>query len=192
MGACIDLGLIQQTFMFVRHGQTDWNRNNLAMGQTDVPLNRQGTLEAHDLAQVLSKHEIKLICHSPLSRAASTAHILGRHLDLPTLEIKALSQCNWGSMQGHPRGDESWRMAWRRGELQIDGAETFNEFAHRVCGGMNQALSYGIPVLIVAHGATFAAIQRTLGLPDRELRNCAPLQYLPPQIVGGKWQQLEL
>lgn len=192
MGANVDFGLIHQTFFFIRHGQTDWNRDKIAMGQADVPLNERGKTEACIAAEQLAECGIQWIFHSPLQRAASTAQIIGELLRLPCHAIDALSQCNWGTMQGQPRGDESWRMAWRRGELKIDGAESFGEFAHRVCGGVNEALALGKPVLIVAHGATYAAIQRTLGLADREMQNCTPLQYHPPEAPGMYWRLAEL
>lgn len=192
MGANIDFGLIHQTFFFIRHGQTDWNRNKIAMGQADVPLNEQGMAEACLAAEQLAECGIQKIFHSPLQRAASTANIIGELLHLPCQPIDALSQCNWGTMQGQPRGDESWRMAWRRGEIHINGAESFNEFAHRVCSGVNEALTHGKPILIVAHGATYAAIQRTIGLTDREMQNCAPLQYHPPERAGMQWRLTEL
>ena len=37
----------------VRHGQTDWNKNNLMQGQTDVELNETGESQAIQTAQKL-------------------------------------------------------------------------------------------------------------------------------------------
>ncbi|MFO1385879.1 MAG: histidine phosphatase family protein [Chitinivorax sp.] len=192
MGANINLGLLQQHFFFIRHGQTDWNQQKIAMGQADVPLNRRGEEEARQAARILREHGITRICHSPLKRARITAQLIADELALPCEEIAALSQCNWGVMQGQPRGDEAWRMAWRRGEIEIEGAETFNEFCHRVRNGINQALAHGEPALIVAHGATFAVIQRELRLEDREMQNCLPLRYRPPTTGEANWQVTEL
>lgn len=187
MGANIDLGLIHQRFFFVRHGQTDWNRSHRAMGQTDVPLNPTGEQEARAAAQRLQTCDIRMIFHSPLARARTTAEIIADQLKLPLHPLTDLRQCNWGSMEGQPRGDESWRLAWRRGELAIDGAETFREFAHRVCSAVNQALSHGQPVLIVAHGATYAAIQRAINQADRDMQNGLPLHYRPPGDGCADW-----
>lgn len=192
MGANINFGLLQQHFFFIRHGQTDWNKKKIAMGQSDVPLNLHGQKEARQAASLLRDKGIQRIYHSPLTRARATAELIAEELALPCHEISSLSQCNWGEMQGQPRGDESWRMAWRRGDIEIAGAESFEAFCHRVQAGVNQALMHGVPVLIVAHGATFAAIQRALHLDDREMQNCLPLSYLPPMMADGKWQMAEL
>ena len=192
MGANIDLGLWQQQFFFIRHGQTDWNQKKIAMGQTDIPLNERGRQEALQAASLLIHRGIKRICHSPLQRARQTAELIAGKLSLTCEVIPSLSQCNWGVMQGQSRGDEAWRTAWRRGEVEIADAETFNEFCCRVRGGLNQTLMHGEAVLIVAHGATFAAIQRVLHLADREMQNCLPLHYLPPESGKATWQVAEL
>lgn len=38
-----------QPFYFMRHGEMDWNRSNLIMGQMDIPLNETGIRQAHNV-----------------------------------------------------------------------------------------------------------------------------------------------
>lgn len=61
--------LPSRPFYYVRHGQTDWNKERKLMGQTDIPLNAQGIREAQELAQQIKNIEISVIVASPSIRA---------------------------------------------------------------------------------------------------------------------------
>jgi broad specificity phosphatase PhoE len=57
----------------VRHGETDHNRNSLALGRADVPLNDRGISQAARLGDALATEPISAIYSSPLARALQTA-----------------------------------------------------------------------------------------------------------------------
>ena len=40
---------------FIRHGETDWNRQGLIQGWTDMPLNEMGRGQARAVAQALAR-----------------------------------------------------------------------------------------------------------------------------------------
>ena len=63
------MSLTRTPFWFLRHGETDWNADNLAQGGTDIPLNARGRVQAETAAQVLRNRSIAAIVASPLSRA---------------------------------------------------------------------------------------------------------------------------
>ena len=64
---------IQQSFYFLRHGQTQWNKDRVTQGQTDTPLNETGRQQAERAAEILRDIPIARIVASPLSRAKHTA-----------------------------------------------------------------------------------------------------------------------
>src|SRR5271168_2005641 len=60
----------------IRHGTTILNEDNAFRGMLDPPLDDKGVLDAHSLAQHLSRQPIERIISSPLLRAVQTAQIL--------------------------------------------------------------------------------------------------------------------
>lgn len=81
---------------FVRHGQTDYNLNNLIQGQQDIPLNETGIRQAEQTRELLRAKGIgyDMIYCSPLSRAIVTGEIVSGqsrdtfHFDKRLAEIK--------------------------------------------------------------------------------------------------------
>ncbi len=69
------------TFLLVRHGETDWNREGRLQGTRDIPLNEAGRSQARRLAEAWDETGDVLVS-SPLSRARETAEILGARLGL--------------------------------------------------------------------------------------------------------------
>ena len=62
-----------KSFYFIRHGETDWNRQSIIMGQTDIPLDDTGIHQAHQAKDILKTENVSAIYTSPLQRAYETA-----------------------------------------------------------------------------------------------------------------------
>ena len=60
-------------FIFIRHGETDWNRAGLFQGRSDIPLNETGKEQAREAARRLANLSVSKVMVSPLKRAMETA-----------------------------------------------------------------------------------------------------------------------
>lgn len=69
---------------FVRHGQTDFNKNGFVQGRVNIPLNDTGRSQAKDLGLILkAQGEVfDQVLSSPLSRALETANIIRKTLGI--------------------------------------------------------------------------------------------------------------
>ena len=70
------------TFAFIRHGQTEWNRELRLQGSSDIPLNDTGREQAREAVGVLSGTRWDAVVSSPLSRARETAQIIADGLGI--------------------------------------------------------------------------------------------------------------
>jgi len=176
--------LLSKPFYYLRHGETDWNRERRAQGHNDIPLNATGIAQAHAAKAPLARCAIATVCASPLARARMTAEIVNQTLKRPLVVIDALKECSYGPYEGQARGD--WFKAWRYGETP-EGAESFEGFMVRALVGLNQALAHPGPVLIVSHAGVYWAIQRHARLERTFLENCCPVRHDPPRADAAGW-----
>ena len=90
--------------LLIRHGETESNAGQLALGQADVPLNARGLAQAAALAARLSGESpygrIDAIYASPLRRAQATAAPLARALGLAVETLPGLIEMNIGELEG--------------------------------------------------------------------------------------------
>lgn len=153
-----------RSLVYLRHGQTDWNRQRLCVGQVDVPLNDQGRAQAMVAARSHLLTDVTGIAYSPLVRAVETAEIVARHTGLPVVLIDNLKECHLGRLEGQIEDDPSIFDPWLAGET-LNGEEPIEDFRARVWHGLDAALSAFERPLVVSHSGVFWAICSRLGLP---------------------------
>jgi broad specificity phosphatase PhoE len=173
-------------FYFLRHGETDWNKARRLQGLTDVPLNARGEEQAELARTVAAGLGLKSIAVSSLTRARRTAEIVNRDLGLMVTPYDSLREFDVGPYEGSTDG--SWLEHWFA-DGAVEGPESFGDFRQRVLGGMIGALTLEHPVLIVAHGGVFWALQRMLGFAAlTHAPNAVVARFEPPAVAGGTWQ----
>ena len=187
--------------MLVRHGETDWNRDNRFQGHADPPLNEAGRAQARELAETLGTRDFAALHASPLRRATETAEILGGSLGLEPVADDALKEVDVGSWSGLTRSDVEARYPdgfarWLEYGHGWDDGETYEELGARVVSGLLAiaALHDREEVLAVTHGGPIrSALAAAEGIPFEEARrsihvigNCA---VVPVRIENGRLQR---
>lgn len=156
----------EETVLYlVRHGETDWNREQRLQGTRDVPLNEAGVAQAHELADYFAALPIACLVCSPLARASETAAILADACACPLHVDARLREIDHGSSTGLTLPDISRRFpllvehAQLRPEaFDVSGGERLPDIYRRVSDVLADLLSQheGESVLVVGHGITLA------------------------------------
>src|SRR5512142_1922193 len=87
-------------FILIRHGQTEWNRQERFRGHADIPLNDTGKAQAQKLAQRLASETIDAIYCSPLQRTVQTAEPIAAPHGLELGKEDALVDLDVGALEG--------------------------------------------------------------------------------------------
>ena len=172
-------------FYFLRHGETQWNKDKICQGQMDSQLNDTGRAQATSAAIALKEEQIARIICSPLSRTRHTAEAVQKYHDLEIVFDDDLREVNLGDHQGKPLGN--WALDFWQGNYAPPNGETYQQFCDRVWAAMQRAIALGPNTLIVAHGGLWMAAQEHVRL-EPELKkspNALPL-YITQS--DGIWQ----
>jgi probable phosphoglycerate mutase len=173
-------------FLFLRHGETDWNRVQRTQGRSDVPLNANGRDQARRARDLLGGLEIATVCSSPLERALETAALLQVSLGCGLKVLDDLAECCWGEREGQVKGQ--WFEDWKLGRRTPDGAEPYARFLVRALRGINTALKQPGPVLIVSHGGVYWTVQKHAVLDSEfDIPNAVPVRHDPPKPDYPWW-----
>lgn len=82
----------------IRHGQTDWNKDKITQGKTNIPLNITGLKQAKQISKFLNERQIDIIYASPLARAYTTAVLATNRYDIEILDL--LAERDFGPFEG--------------------------------------------------------------------------------------------
>lgn len=157
-------------FIFIRHGETDWNRQHRFQGQIDVPLNATGHEQAERLGRRLQDEAADVLLASDLERARQTAAPLARAWGLPVLVEPGVREQAFGMLEGldfptiqreHPQLLAQWLR--HRADFELPGGgESQRAFYRRVTTAV-QALAVrhaGRRVAVVTHGGVLDMLWR--------------------------------
>ncbi|MEG6508045.1 2,3-bisphosphoglycerate-dependent phosphoglycerate mutase [Methyloligella sp. 2.7D] len=164
----------ERTLVLVRHGQSEWNEQNLFTGWHDVALTPRGIDEARDAGRKLKEEGFKfdIAFTSKLRRAQDTLTLILAELgqsDIPVIQDEALNERNYGDLTGLNKadaqakwGEEQVRL-WRRSyELNPPGGESLKDTAARVLPYFKEKILpeilAGETVLVSAHGNSLRAL----------------------------------
>jgi probable phosphoglycerate mutase len=173
--------------LFIRHGETDWNRIKRIQGHVDIPLAASGLAQAEQLAQRLASEarqgaRLDAVYSSDLLRARQTAQPFADALGLPVHLREGLRERGFGAFQGHDGEQISVKYPaeyalWRSHDVDFappGGGESQREFHTRVLDSVD-AIVCAHPrgrIACVAHGGVLDCIYRlACGVPLEEPRD---------------------
>ncbi len=170
--------------VFVRHGETDWNRGLRFQGQQDVPLNdigrRQAARNGRAVAGILGAREWRLIA-SPLGRSLETMRLLLAAAGQPdrAFEIDpALMEAHYGDWEGLTLSDIGARRPEAMKAREADkwgyvpaGGESYSMLSARIAVWLR---TLSAPAFVVAHGGVLRAlIHQLAGSPPHDAPHLA-------------------
>ena len=166
--------------LFVRHGETAWNLEGRLQGQTDIPLNNLGRLQAEDVGRRLAKlipdpSSLNWLV-SPLKRTRDTAEIARRALGLdPSAYIlePRIVELTFGAWEGFTWGElrkndplveiEREKQKW---DFVPPSGESYAMLAKRLRPWLE---TVNQECVVVSHGGVARALMAMLaGVPEAE------------------------
>jgi len=143
-----------------RHGETEYNRLGLFMGQEDIELNENGLYQAHELGKKTKDMDIDFILTSPLSRARRTAKIVKSYINKEIRIDKRLQERDAGKYEGLTMQElkDNFQKGFSDDMVQVynevpPGGESANEVQERVFSALED-IKQNFPdkkILIITH-----------------------------------------
>jgi 2,3-bisphosphoglycerate-dependent phosphoglycerate mutase len=160
--------------LFIRHGETPWNRIKRIQGHTDIPLADTGVAQAAQLAVRLAREadegaRLDALYSSDLLRARQTAEPIAAALGLPVQLSEGLREKHYGEFEGHDSSEIAERFPeayarWqtRDPEFVPAGGESQQMFYRRVIGALEALLAAhpGGRIACIAHGGVLDCVYR--------------------------------
>lgn len=171
--------------LLIRHGETDHNAGQIALGREDVPLNERGRAQAQALAADLAANRtdgvIAAVYSSPLQRALSTAQPLAQALDLEVQTEDELIEMDVGEAEGLTFAELQERFpdflrAWRSdqvADVPMPGGESLRQVQERAWGAVESLRERhdNETVAVVSHNFVILTLLcRALDLPLARFR----------------------
>ena len=192
---------------FIRHGQTDWNKEQRFQGQRDIPLNDHGRSQAAGNGEILRRilaregtnpDQLDWFC-SPLDRTKETMKLVREQFDTELPEVtydERLKEISFGTLEGvlltemqrdYPdeyaaRIQSKWHHLPPEGENYELVLDRLSDFGRELQG----------PSIIVSHGGIARALRNFLAdTPTAELNDWHARQDCVMRFADGRFDVLE-
>jgi broad specificity phosphatase PhoE len=145
--------------ILARHGETQWNVEEVFRGRIDIELNENGIKQAELLAEYLSNLKIDDIYSSPLKRALKTGEVIASHHELEVKIAPGLIDFDYGKWQGLPHQEvkdkyKELYAEWisQPDQVRVPGGESLSDVRERAIYVVSDAVAkYEGTVVFVSH-----------------------------------------
>ena len=178
-------------FIYIRHGETDWNRAGLFQGRSDIALNENGRRQARAAAFDMKGVRISKVLVSPLQRAVETATLAFPN-DLDRVQVEdLLIECDFGSLDGKSikeamEDNDITRKEQLADIIPIDG-ETWSSVRERcnmILDRVAELQTDASVVVLVGHDAIFQGLSEILTGRWCESQHGQPYYF---KLGGSGW-----
>lgn len=159
--------------IYIRHGETDWNRQGRMQGQRDIALNalgrRQAARNGRILPLLLGGTKWRFIA-SPLARATDTMNIALNAAGMADMEFESddrLKEISFGRWEGLTLAEIAQKDAVGGKSRQADkwryvppDGESYADLCARIGGWLADQHR---PAVVVAHGGVLRILHHLLG-----------------------------
>ena len=175
----IDSNGLPERFLFLRHGETDYNRAGIVQGQLDVPLNDNGRGQAAQAAELFGRYEVSRIVASDLSRVMETVTLVNARMGVEVDSDPRLRERYFGPYQDKPRTKDFWTLP------EDPEIEPMEVFVARIMAALADHKDTRMP-LFVSHGGFLRACAAALpvSLLPQHYANAVPMEFTR---AGGRW-----
>ncbi len=141
----------------IRHGETDWNRQNRLQGTEDIALNETGIMQSRECAKAFIGVPVDCILSSPLMRAKVTAEIIADTLGRgPVIVEQGLTERDFGKLSGLTYEDKNTLFARNEDPCMEPREAVIDRFSgvinRYICADRSESIA------VVTHGALINVI----------------------------------
>jgi broad specificity phosphatase PhoE len=98
---------------FIRHGKTQYNKQEIFQGLCDSPLTEEGIESARKIGDFLKDEEISKIYSSPMERSKKTADIINGYCQVDVEYLEQLKEICYGCFEGKRKEDLRSLPIWK-------------------------------------------------------------------------------
>lgn len=160
---------------FLRHGESEGNRENRFRGRMDYPLTERGIYQAENAGRYLKGGHFEKIYSSPLKRAVTTAERISHTLDSDFELCDAFNNIKLGEWEGkkkdyiekhYPKQFNTWLT--RPHKLRMENMESLPEIEKRVLEKIASLMRiHSGNIIIVTHRTVIKpAIAALIGISE--------------------------
>lgn len=166
------------SFGFLRHGQTQSNKETRLTGRTDVPLDQTGIEQVLATRNTVLLLNFNLVVCSPLERCRQTLDIINANelgIRIPAVLDPGVIERDFGIFEGQLRADVPYDNGGSVAEVEdVEKIDDVRLRAHQAIA--KYAMNFH--VLVISHGGVFNALNRVCANPLNEKpKNAVPYLF---------------
>ncbi|MCI8353000.1 MAG: histidine phosphatase family protein [Clostridia bacterium] len=148
--------------MFIRHAQTELNKEGIFAGRTDCSITKEAFEEAREVFRDIEKNFDYIYC-SPLKRTKQTLDAILPN-SMPIIDERII-EISIGEWEGKKKAafDKNLLALYRAGQYTPPGAETTSQVDRRVCEFIESLFDKyknNERILIITHNGVMRSIKR--------------------------------